>query len=435
MPLLLTGSSRRKKPIGSRYLLISTLIITLHSASSVALAEPATGSPTLTEEEVVERIMSDQTIDAIIQGEADRARAAALEATKLQNPEIGYSREQVFGAGSGDAADDYVTISQTVPLSGARGLRLRAGEGRAKAAELSGQLARARLVGRARRLFYDALLAQRRIEAVESWIERLSNALTIVEARERSGDAAAYERTRLERELTSARSRIALEHASGRRLRGSLIGLLGLDDQRVATSGRVEGSLLPQSAAPTVDALLAQLEQRPDVLSFDAQIGAARLDERASSRGWIPSLTVEGGWRSAGQEDGRAHGYLFGAALTIPLFDHGQAALRQAGAERRIAEGRRELAIDQARGVVIGLHGELLSLIETARRFRQESEASRIGLVRAVESAYRGDEASLLELLDVQRSVLDDELHVLELEMSARRASIDLDLALGRVQP
>lgn len=436
MSPLRIGRSQQQKPTRVRFLSIPTLVASLQVVllSSIALAESVAASPTLTEDDVVEQIMGNPVIGSIVQGEAERARAAALEAAKLQNPEISYLREQVFGAGSG-SADDYVTVSQTVPLSGARSLRLRAGEGRARAAELSGQLVRARFVGRARLLFYAALLAQRRIEAVESWMERLSNALAIVVARERSGDAAAYERARLERELTSARSRIALENASGRRLRGELVGLLGLDNHGVATSGRVEGSLLPQSALPTVDALLVQLEQRPDLLSYDAQIAAATLDERASARGWVPSLTVEGGWRSSDQDDDRAHGYLVGVALTIPFLDHGQAAVRQAGAERRIAEGHRELVVDQARGAVVGLHGEFLSLIETARRFREESEDSRLGLVRAVESAYRGDEASLLELLDVHRSVLVDELHVLELEMSARRARIDLDLALGRVQP
>ena len=186
---------------------------------------------------------------------------------------------------------------------------------------------------------------------------------------------------------------------------------------------------------PSVDVLLAQVEQRPDVLALDEQIEAARLDERAAKRGWVPSLTVEGGWRSADQGDQRSHGYLVGVALTLPVFDHDQGALHRASAEQRIAEGQRELVLDQTRGAIVGLHAEVLSLTETARRFRVESETARQGLVRAVESAYRGDEASLLELLDVHRGVLDDELRVLELEMSARRAQIDLDLALGRIRP
>jgi outer membrane protein TolC len=387
----------------------------------------------LTDDEVVARIAADPSIDSIVQGEAGLARAAAIEATRLPNLELGYSREQVFG--DADAADDYLTVTQTLPLSGARGLRRRAGEIRAKAAEHSGQLTRAQLVGRARLLFYETLLAQRRAEAVESWIERLSKAHSIVDARERSGDAAAYERARLERELTSARARIAFEEASGRRLRGVLAGLLRLDDQGFTTTGRVDGSLLPQGAQPTVEALLAQLEQRPDVLGLDEHINAARLDERAAKRGWVPSLTVEGGWRSASQDDQRAHGYVASVALTLPFLDHDQGALRRASAEQRVAAGQRDLIFAQARGVVVGLHAESLSLSELARRFREESEAARQGLLRSVEAAYRGDEATLLELLDVQRSVLDDELQVLELEMSARRARIDIDLALGRVRP
>lgn len=427
--------SRPQKPIANRLLCIPALPVSIVLAflPSIALAEPATGPSTLTEDEVAARIAENPALESIVLGEASLARAAALEATKLQNLELGYSREQVFG--DADAADDYVTISQTLPLSGARGLRLRAGEIRAKAAEHSGQIARAQLVGRARLLFYEALFAQRRAEAVESWIGRLSKALAIVEARERSGDAAAYERARLERELTSARSRVALEKASGRRLRGVLAGLLRLEDQAFTSAGRVDGSLLPQGGQPSVETLLAQLEQRPDVLALDEQVDAARFDERAANRGWVPSLTIGGGYRSAGQDDQRAHGYVASVALTLPFFDHDQGALRRAAAEQRIAEGQRDLVLEQARGVVIGLHSEVLSLTELARRFREESETARQGLVRSVEAAYRGDEASLLELLDVHRGVLDDELHVLELEMSARRARIDLDLGLGRVQP
>ena len=410
-----------------------SLLIAVTSLPSIALAEPATGPSTLTEDEVVARVASTPALESIARGEVGLARAGALEATKLQNLELGYSREQVFGVAG--AADDYVTVSQTLPLSGARSLRIRAGEIRAKAAELSGQLARAQLVGRARLHFFEALLAQRRAEAVEAWTGRLSNALSIVEARERSGDAAAYERARLERELIGARSRIALENASGSRLRGLLAGLLRLEDQGFASAGRVEGSLLPQGAMSPVDALLAQLEQRADILALDERVGAAGLDQRAAERGWVPSLTVVGGWRSAGQDDQRSHGYLAGVALTLPVFDRDQGALRRAAAEQRIAEGQRDLILEQARGAVVGLHAEVLALTELARRFREESETARQGLVRSVEAAYRGDEATLLELLDVHRGVLDDELRALELEMSARRARIDLDLALGRVRP
>jgi cobalt-zinc-cadmium efflux system outer membrane protein len=312
---------------------------------------------------------------------------------------------------------------------------LRAGEERAEAAERSGHIARVHLASRARLIFFETLLAQRRTEALESWLEGLSNALTIVEARERSGDAAAYERDRLERELTSARARIAIEDATGRRLRGVLGGLLALDDQRFTASGTVEGSILPRDALPPVDDLLARVEQRPDLLAIGAQVEAARLEERAAARGWAPSLTLEGGWRAVDQGDVRAHGYLVSAALTLPFLDHDQAARRYAAAEQRIGRAQRELVLDQARGAIAGLHAEVHALTETARRFREESEAARQSLVRSVESAYRGDEASLLELLDVRRSVLDDELQVLELEMAARRARIELDLTIGRIQP
>jgi cobalt-zinc-cadmium efflux system outer membrane protein len=387
----------------------------------------------LTEDEVVARISANPALESIVQGKAGLARAAALEATKLSNLEVGYSREQVFG--KADAADDYLTVSQTLPLSGSRGMRLRAAEIRAKAAEQSGLLARAQLIGRARGLFFETLMMQRRAEAIQSWVERLSKALAIVESRERSGDAATYELIRLERELTTARSQVALEQAATRRQRGVLAGLLRLDDQGFLSAGRVDGSLLPQEGLPTVDILLAQLERRPDVLALAEQFDAARLEERAAKRGWIPSLTIEGGYRSAGQDDLRAHGYVAGVALTLPFFDHDQSALRQAAAEQRIVTGRKALLLQQARGIVTGLHGEVLSLTELAVRFREECETARQGLVRSVEAAYRGDEATLLELLDAYQGVLDDELHGLELEMAARRARIDLDVALGRVQP
>ena len=55
--------------------------------------------------------------------------------------------------------------------------------------------------------------------------------------------------------------------------------------------------------------------------------------------------------------------------------------------------------------------------------------------IRTAEAAYVAGETTLIEILDAYRTALEADSQALDLELSARLARIELDLAVGETQP
>jgi cobalt-zinc-cadmium efflux system outer membrane protein len=87
--------------------------------------------------------------------------------------------------------------------------------------------------------------------------------------------------------------------------------------------------------------------------------------------------------------------------------------------------------LSEAMGEARGLRAQVVGLSEAARSFRRDAVGTSEDLARTAEAAYRAGEVGVLELLDAWRSVLDASVQVLELEVAARRARIELDRTVG----
>ena len=118
-------------------------------------------------------------------------------------------------------------------------------------------------------------------------------------------------------------------------------------------------------------------------------------------------------------------------AVPFPLFDRGQDEALRGDGRARAARARLVLETDAATAEVRGLHAQAAALAEAARRFRAEALDTSRRLIATAEAAYRGGELGILELVDAHRGALDAELQALELELTARRARLDLELATG----
>jgi cobalt-zinc-cadmium efflux system outer membrane protein len=118
---------------------------------------------------------------------------------------------------------------------------------------------------------------------------------------------------------------------------------------------------------------------------------------------------------------------LFAAALTWPRWDRSAGLARTAEGVQRAARGRRALLESELAGEVFGLRAEATRLASAARRFREDARSASSDLVRIATAGYQGGEMNVLELLDAYRGAADDELTALDLELSARRARIELD--------
>jgi cobalt-zinc-cadmium efflux system outer membrane protein len=158
---------------------------------------------------------------------------------------------------------------------------------------------------------------------------------------------------------------------------------------------------------------------------------AAELERRAAALERIPDVTVGVGPKWIDNGISRENGIMLTLSVPLPLFNRGQAGEKRAAAEAIGARAEYQLARARAEGELRGLHRQFERLAAAANEYRARALAATPELLRIAESAYRGGESTILELLDAYRGALESEVTALELESKARAARIEYDLHSG----
>jgi len=412
-----------KKPILGRSFMALALVCALVARVE---AQQLSRADALTEGEVVARALRRTPLSDAIEGEVAIEEGRGRAASAYPNPEFSYMREQTFGTFG--TRENYVSLTQTIDLGNRRGLHGEAGEARANAARNNGEVARLSVAADARLRFYEALFRQDRVAALAGWIVRIDAALSIVTRREQRGDAATYDRRRLERERAVANGRLETERAALERAQARLSALLGAG----APLPVVTGALLPDADPAALPTLRASSSSRPELRALDLRIDAAARDRTAASRWWVPDVRLEGGWKGIdlGRE-GRTDGFLLGASLSVPLWDQSSGLARVAEGEAQAARGRRALLESELDAELGGARAESVRLRRAAAEFREQTTAASGDLVRIASAGYEGGELGLLELLDAYRGSADDALTAHDMAHAARRARIELNRMTG----
>jgi cobalt-zinc-cadmium efflux system outer membrane protein len=246
-------------------------------------------------------------------------------------------------------------------------------------------------------------------------------------SRASAGDASGYDLTRIEVELSSLDAWISAAKRDLMESQLALGMLAGAPGARLDASDDLsvqDLAVAPSSPASPSDAVtLAAARARVSQHSFAVA---------AADRGWVPSLTLIGGAKTAPVPGGTAWGYVAGVALTLPIFDNGQAdeqmseaALRRARADLLATEHETKARVAMARE-------RFRSSLQQAKTFESEQLPRLAQLLRRAEAAYREGERPVFELLDAHR--IDRELRQrnVQLKLQARLGQVELLAALGR---
>ncbi len=416
-----------KKPSGHRYSIAALLVMLVVSS---AQAKPPEHAPPLTEKEAIARALQRPPLQDVLTGKVAAEEGREQAGSAVPNPQISYMREQTFGPlGSGE---DYLSLAQTLDFSGRRALRREAGKARVQASQKEGDAVKLDIVADARERFYEVLYRQERLKALEAWALHVGQALEVVTRREKRGDAAAFDRRRIEREQAVASARLETERAALERVRAKLEAVLGGPPAVTA----VTGNLLPENDPMPLSKLRAAGNSRPDMIALHLRAEAASLDQKAFSRWWMPDIRLEAGWKGVQlSNQGRTDGFLAGVSLSIPLWDQSSGLARMAEGESQALRGQHALLVSEADGELAGAHAETLRLRRAALDFRRRSAGISADLIRIALAGYEGGEMTLLELLDAYRGAADDALTALDLDHAARLTRIELDQRMGAGLP
>jgi outer membrane protein, heavy metal efflux system len=365
--------------------------------------------------------------------EALRARAASsgaevVRARALANPSLSLDREQVRGQ-----PEDFVRLSVPLDVSGRRSRTIAAAEMGARAAGEEASFDTLALLLDGLDAYHEAAYLRLRATILHEGRDELARLVEAVRARHQAGDAAGYDRDRLELELGSYDDLLAGAEADLAGARVTLARLAGEPGARFDASDEL--GLPPTSAganALAADALATRADRRTATL----RLRQAEREASAARRAWIPTLALSGGLKRVVVDDGfgeaTANGFIVGLSLSLPIFDHGQADLA-----RGLAEARRwratSLALERDIQTDVRRAQELLQArIAQARRYRETQLGRAQDLVRRAETAYREGDRPVFELLDAYRTAREVRLRELELRRQARRAWLDLWRAIGR---
>ena len=397
-------------------------------ASAAAVCGPAAAvvaGQTLTEDQALDRLRDEHPRLEALRASVEELAASVRQPSLPANPTVTFTRED-----AGLGRDDFLLVSQELPLRGRRRLLGEAARQAVTAAEGHAADARLAFETRLRLAFAGLLLAQAREQAIETGAGELRRLVTVLEVREREGEGSRFDRLRAEREVADVeadREAASIQRATASAHVASFFAP-GAPAAGLAASGD-----LPDVAPPApVDVLLKRaLARRADYRALSASEGRWATERRAAERLRIPVTAVTGGLKRAGLAMARESGYSIGATVSVPLFDRGQAQVARAEAARTRTDAERRTLRTRIEREVRVAHGAASRYRELAERYRVESVRPAAELVSIAEAAYEEGEFGILELLDAHRVALDARLRYLELAAEARRAAIELDRAVG----
>lgn len=277
-----------------------------------------------------------------------------------------------------------------------------------------------------RMLFWNLACDQARVAALEALHDQTAELTRVVSRRVEKGEARPSEATRAEIEL----EKVTIELEADRHL------LRARQDQaRLWIRGsagrelRMEADLASVPEVPDLDvALSAARAAHPSILAARARVRGLSSALGLENIARLPAFEVRGFAES--EPDRRTRGG--GITVDVPLWNWNSGRIVQARAQ--LAAGRRQLEWQtrQAESAVIEAHGACRSATQAATRYRDRILPLSESAAAIMEKAYRLGEASVLEVIDARRVLVETRREYLAVLLQAQLVRSQLDALVGQ---
>ncbi len=347
-----------------------------------------------------------------------RATRANLEAAEGQlrdtsgllynNPQLStdQTRRRVPQAGQSDNRfhEQTIGISQTFEIAGQAGYRREAAARELSAVTENIDEVRRQVRGEVEQRFYRVLILQRRIETEREALAAVNDAASAVKKR-----VAAGEDSRLDGNLA------AVEAERGHNQLAVLDEQLLQARAELATALQLPATALPETAgelratpmAATLEALQTAAPERPLLRSLEQREQAARNRLGLERSAAYPDITVGLSTGREGPYDAREQFTRLTLSVPLPLFRRNGAGIGKATTELTQAEIERQSTEREVVAQVNALWQRLSSLQGRVKRLGDSVLPALDENRRLSSTAYRAGEIGLLQLLLVNRQLLD----------------------------
>jgi cobalt-zinc-cadmium efflux system outer membrane protein len=398
-------------------------------------AEPPEHGVTLSQALELLETQNPDTLAARLQIVA--AEAERVQARLYQNPTLSIDTDDIAvghttppGLSVGQTIGSTVRLDQPLPLWGKRQLRIAGAEVGIAAAKDQARDTLRQLRAAVKDAFFHAAHDARLFAFASENRDRYQKVIELNERRFHSGDISEVELRKIELENLKFETDVEDTRRSlgeSQQLLGRLIGV----EHSVVASGELAAPAIAIDDASMLD---TAMENRPDVAALQRQREQADLALRLARRERYPDVTVGADYtRSQFVISGDNRNTLgFGFSVPLPILNQNQGeiakaevALRQA--ENDVARARLDLAQE--------VH-DALERYHSTQRVRQLFESGYLDraklTVTAAETSHRVGAASLIELLDAERTYTATQTDYLDTLYAARSSLITLEKAVGK---
>lgn len=234
-----------------------------------------------------------------------------------------------------------------------------------------------------------------------------------------------------------AHSRYLNQQAECALLLKSLVALTGRDEATLTRQLAANTAQLTSSPALNITSVPADLlRQRPDLAATERDLAAAMGDVGIAEANRYPRISLTGSigiaWLTLNGVSTQSDTWSFGPALNIPLFDAGKRRANAALAQAKYDEARAGYEL-KVRNAVKETEQALIQLDSARQRLTDAiaSVNSYTQAAHALQLRYQAGTASLLEVEDGKRSLLNAKNTLTALQRDQLTASISLYKAMG----
>lgn len=341
----------------------------------------------------------------------DRAQADEWIAAAIPNPTLSVGFNELNGQWNFDphlgrpGVGYNVQVSQLLETADKRGLRMESSRLGREAVEADVKDAVRVLSNAVRHAYYQLLLAQKTLDIAEDNMRRYEDIVRANRLRLAAGDIAESDLMRVEVESLKAQADVDSARADVRKNRAELARWLAWPDQSLNFTAVDDW---PKAAVAYLDRDEAKLVEtayaaRPDFKAAQLRTQQAEKDLTLARRLNIPDVTVSAGYVKDPGNVVLDSGTL-SVSVPLPVFYQHQGEIGAAVSDLNAARLQVEQTRQAIRGDVVTAYAALRSANAIATRFETQVTHRLEKVRKAAEFAYAKGAASLLELLDAERS-------------------------------
>ena len=334
--------------------------------------------------------------------QVDAARGGVDAAGAVPNPTLeGNVGQGVARTGGASRVEWGLAVTMPFGWIAQRGSRINAAEAEVDVALAETKALRRDVLLQLRTLFWNLAHEQARVASLEALEAQTSALVETVKKRVEKGEVRPVEATRVEIELEKVTSELEAARTALKARRAELALWLGVP---AGSTLVLAADLDTLPVAPDRDAALSKARLTHPVLAVAkarTRFFEAELDTEKLAR--VPAFGLTG--FTSYELDRRAYGV--GLTVDLPLWNWNSGRIAQAEARLAASRKQAEAAGLELQASVLDAQAACQASVATATRFRNNVVPRSETAASTMEKTYQLGEASLLEVIDARRTLLD----------------------------